>query len=262
MKSLLIASLLCVLFSLDLQANSMKLNTIYYFDPASGIEFIDEDTCMFFNYGSSLGMNFNNAPFRYTYKIEQNDGVSFIEFIDGNDKQRYLILANKDLFILYSETKKQPYKIGFRNFGVMESFDLLSDAKIIKTSSELREESISYKADNLRILDAESPWVDGSKSSGVGETIRIQNWTSQRMVLFLGYVSYRKPFLYSMNSRPKKISILFENTNTLYNYDLEDTPNPQTIDMHNAQGDILITILEVYPGEKYSDLCIHAIASQ
>lgn len=262
MKNLLIASLLCVLLNHELQAKSIELNTIYYFDPASGIEFVEKDKCIFFNYGSSLSMEFKNAPFRYTYRIEQNDGVSFIEFVDGNDKQRYLILASKDLFILYNQFKKQPYMIGFRNFGVMESFDFLSDDTIIEISSELREQSIMYKADNLRKLDINSTWIDGSKSSGVGGTIRIQNWTSKNMVIFLGYLSYSKPFLYSMNSRPKKISICFENTNTIFNYVIEDTPNPQSIDMNNGHGDILITILEVYPGEKYSDLCIHAIASQ
>ncbi|MBQ7611442.1 MAG: hypothetical protein IJU92_00005 [Spirochaetaceae bacterium] len=86
-------------------------------------------------------------------------------------------------------------------------------------------------------------------------------WTS-------GYVSYTNPECYTEYARPKKICITVENprTNdiTRYTYDLADTAQPQVLryDMllfTHSNKKFTISIEEVYPGTKYSDVCVSSI---
>lgn len=80
-----------------------------------------------------------------------------------------------------------------------------------------------------------------------------------------GFQSGTKKNLYKDNSRAKKIQIKNLNNGVETVISLKDTPDEQIISLRNLclyqdlYTKLEITILEVYPGEKYKDLCIQAI---
>ena len=71
--------------------------------------------------------------------------------------------------------------------------------------------------------------------------------------------------MFLSNSRAKKIEIKCLQTNKIIKTELKDIRDKQIIDLSDLRIqkdsciDIEIKILEVYPGEKYKDLCIQAI---
>ncbi|MBQ0166531.1 MAG: hypothetical protein KBT02_05420 [Treponema sp.] len=128
-------------------------------------------------------------------------------------------------------------------------------------SSELKEGSITYSAGNLASFDQKTPWVEGVAGNGIGEYVSFHT-AYQYLYLFSGYISYDKPYLYEQNARPKKIKITItdKGSSQEFIFDLEDTPNPQTLAFPDRMyGDATLEILDVYPGTKYQDTCIHAI---
>lgn len=77
----------------------------------------------------------------------------------------------------------------------------------------------------------------------------------------IGFVSYERPYLYEENSRPRKLNISVAGKFS-FTADLVDTPNFQTINLPQTFGrndELVIEILEVYPGTKYEDTCINNI---
>ena len=74
-----------------------------------------------------------------------------------------------------------------------------------------------------------------------------------------GYISYKKPYLYKMNNRIKKIKVTGVKSGVSKVLDVLDTPHPQTVDISFITDieDIRVEIVEVYKGTKYDDTCIH-----
>ena len=146
----------------------------------------------------------------------------------------------------------------------MRGLELINQPTNISASSELVENGYVYSAKNLGNFNLTEPWVEGVAGNGEGEYI-ILSGNCTYIYLFNGYVSYSKPYLYERNSRIKKIKITATTKKSTqeFFFDLQDTPNPQKLNLGKRfTDDIKLEIKEVYPGNKYEDTCLHALLFQ
>ena len=106
-----------------------------------------------------------------------------------------------------------------------------------------------------------NPGLREWKTTELGKKFNLLG-TVQLCIFFNGFISFEKPYLYNANSRIKKILLSFpdEIDRTPITVELEDTPNPQKINLgFRCKSLIKIKILEVYNGNKYDDACLHGI---
>ncbi len=133
------------------------------------------------------------------------------------------------------------------------------------SNSFLKESNAVYSAQNLSTLEG-LPWASGN-GYGIGDiiTIKLPVRSTEQLILYNGFQSKEKPYLYEQNSRVKKISITHKELNKKIEYIFNDSLEKQEIDISNfldnygTEATLQIQILEVYPGSKYKDLCIQAI---
>ncbi len=131
-------------------------------------------------------------------------------------------------------------------------------------TSELKEKNASYVAENLRKKEG-LPWASAN-GYGIGEKINILLPTSYfNLYFYNGFQSDSRKDLYKANSRVKKIRIRNCEIDVSKEFIIKDVPEAQYINLEdlcldiNVFTNLEITILEIYPGEKYKDLCIQAI---
>ena len=137
--------------------------------------------------------------------------------------------------------------------------ELYSFPSEIVASSELIEGSKTFYAKNISSLNLDEPWAEGVQGFGIGETISF-SCNAEEIIICSGYISVNKSYLWHENSRPKKISVVFLSSGKSKEYELLDTPNPQSINFgYIYSGKVIIKILDAYPGTKYKDTCIHSI---
>lgn len=104
------------------------------------------------------------------------------------------------------------------------------------------------------------PWVEGKEDFGIGETINLSTQKSfSSLTILNGYVDVKRLDLYKKNSRAKKLKVLDVDNNIEYVFELEDVVEFQTFNFKNETNNIIITIDEVYKGDKWSDTCITGI---
>lgn len=208
------------------------------------VEFSDEE-----DWSSN---NLWNRIFNYTISLKDK----FYELSIQNETHsaKFLILLSNNYLIIYNENKTVLFK-GVAGINI----ELVYFPSNIKVSSELKEGDIIYSGDNIMNLNPNTPWVEGQSGYGVGETISFEV-NCQELIFFNGFVSNNKSYLYLQNSRIKIIEIFFLRDNTSKIYNLEDTPNPQSIIFDNPySGELLIKIMDIYKGTKYSDTCLNGI---
>ena len=142
---------------------------------------------------------------------------------------------------------------------------IISTPKSYKATSELREKNAFYAAENLRTVSG-LPWASAN-GYGIEDkiTIELPRHCLLKLDFYNGYQSETRKDLYKANSRAKKIRIKSLESGNSIEVTLKDTPEKQTIPIseldlcYNIYTNLEITILEVYPGDKYKDLCIQAI---
>ena len=214
-------------------------------------DFIDNEVIFWSEYTSE-------ELYRSDYHFETENSMTYL-VLPGASK-RLLCLANDIVCLLYDNASSEPYFMGFWSLGGSERIDPFQSTDF-SASSELKEGAITYGAGNLASFNLKTPWVEGVDGNGIGEYVTFRmNFTY--LYLFSGYISYDKPYLYEQNARPKKIKITVtdKGNSQEFIFDLEDTPNPQTLTFPDwMKGEAKLEILEVYPGTKYQDTCIHAL---
>ena len=131
----------------------------------------------------------------------------------------------------------------------------------VNQSSFLVEGVTKYSVENLAILNSNTPWVEGVDGYGIGEgfTVDFKLKTDKYLLIINGYISFQKPYLYEQNARIKKIKITGLQSNKTAVLDVLDTPHPQSVDisfLNDTEG-FSVEIVEVFPGTKYEDTCIH-----
>ncbi len=158
-------------------------------------------------------------------------------------------------------------------------FQLIPDRGPVYVSDFLVEDGHHY--DETALTDVtigadKLPWAT-RKDGGVGAFVTLGVDQSRTplagIVIANGYQSPTQPTLYQKNSRVKKIRIdnpaflgLSESesdpgSSWSTEVTLADTPQIQIVPFHRSLLSARITILEVYPGTQYQDLCVSFIAA-
>ena len=191
---------------------------------------------------------------KYRYELIEKDKFLFLE-LQITNKKNYLILLSGENLIVYSTNDSKPIFNGVSK-GSTELYFFPIE---VVASSELVEGNKIYNANNISNLNLDEPWIEGVKGYGIGETITF-SCNAEEMIVCTGYISIKKSYLWLQNSRTKSLKITFKKSGTSISYNLMDSPNPQRITFGFIySGEIQITILDVYPGTKYDDTCIHSI---
>lgn len=138
----------------------------------------------------------------------------------------------------------------------------------IRASSELSDQSgNSYTAANAHDFDFSTAWVEGVDGLGIGEELHMNFELTDMLAIteitiYNGYSKSLKTWL--DNARVKKMA-LFVNQELYANLHLIDSHYSQHFKLgtiKSLQGEktvLTFKILEVYPGEKYSDCAISEI---
>ena len=247
--------------------------------------------CAFANPDFTMGKwynSFKNESYRCSVRFGENKTVEFSEGIDypfGHDfwdktykytakgsKGMYEIvldngmkfnaLVSRHYLVLYEQEKTEPFFIG----GVGISVEAIGLTDTFEASSFLTEKNKSYKPENLKNLNLDSPWVEGAKGYGIGEKITFKTYLGFGIAFFSGYISFRNPSLYEKNARVKKLRLTCVETKNFIEVSLEDTAGGQQIDLSDLFQDekrggmtIQMEILDVYKGTKYADTCVNSI---
>ena len=292
MKKILVILLISIL-PLYLFAQNFSLTGNFFPDLYSTIEFctISENTINFdYRYDledKSLEFNKNHKEgmlfFEITEKFPKEfKGDYYFYSKDVSTSNDMLILAGKqirddsnefgsirikpDEILLFASTEsfEKPRPL----IAPSEHFTEHSFRKYYDCSSFLVEISKGtsnvYKVENLCEYTVDTPWVENAEGDGIGEGFTIQNGYPHEiaypyLLIMNGYISYKKPYLYKMNNRIKKIKVTGVKSGVSKVLDVLDTPHPQTVDISFITDieDIRVEIAEVYKGTKYDDTCIH-----
>jgi hypothetical protein len=227
---------------------------------------------------NSITLNINGDPQdhvsgTYEYESFSKSGMPFIMY----NGQENLILQSDDLLYLFYEDREIDIGINYTTVGLKyagvglqgnrnaEYFSKILPAKTYQASSFFTERAGTssekrYEASNLSYINLDNPWVEGVSGSGIGEYIDLE-WEDDVSALFIvnGFVSYEKPELYQKNNRAKTIKITYSGGNYEIIHTLEDTPNPQTINLGTGTDDVRIEIIDVYRGTQWDDTCISMV---
>ena len=141
----------------------------------------------------------------------------------------------------------------------------ITKAKSYKCSSELREKTAYYAAENLN-TKGELPWASAN-GYGIGDviTIELPRDYNLQLIVLNGFQSETRKDLYIANSRVKRIRIKCIENEHAIDVELQDIQDEQRIDLsvlkmvYDSYVTLEITVLDIYPGERYKDLCIQAI---
>ena len=215
---------------------------------------------------------------KFTYNYEIINGLLFI-YVEEPGFQLDSQYVNKILILdSLSKNSNNPYVTGDLYFGfcnLNNKFDKPSNIiwplirKMELTfgyykdcSSYLIEKNASYPIENLNKIDMDTPWVENAPGDGIGEGFTVVNKDGHKysnLLIMNGYISFDKPYLYSQNSRIKKLKITGCDSGISKVVDVLDTPHPQSVDISFLPEleDIRVEIEEVYKGTKYQDTCLH-----
>jgi hypothetical protein len=223
-------------------------------------------------------------PGRYTISIEHK--ITYINVLwNNNIKEKYLILLQKknneapNYFFLYN-SDGEPYFIGSRcddgyyegDYGLEGDFEMSHinyTMKNIIASSSLTENDFSCTPDKININIGQA-WAEGAEGDGIGEYLvfSYSDGVQRDLYISTGFISYLRPYIFTFNSRPKKIKIT-TNRGKFKIIQLKDTPNFQFLDIRElfideenmlieGVNEIKIELIEVYHGTTYTDTCINS----
>ena len=195
---------------------------------------------------------FTYISFNYNGKLLRRD-------IQHGYKRYLLIYSNDRRVSLYDQNNRMVYSASSLRYTLSSDFD-------VQASSELQEDNIKYSAENCLDEDKLIPWAEDSPGNGTGEYITFipkHNiiFSNIPIVISNGFIDYNRSNLYEDNNRIKKIRVYNVDQNEYLDFNIEDTPNYQVINVgfENKVNNIKVEILEVYQGEKYNDLCINLL---
>lgn len=139
----------------------------------------------------------------------------------------------------------------------------------LAASSHLPDQGkISYRVENLN-GSGKQAWVVGGENYGIGESVtfsftrkhfkvaQMKSVNFNGFTLVNGYAKNKK--VWRENSRVKRL-LIEHNNKPLYEVKLHDSMNVQDIDFKpfyiKAGDTVRVTILEVYPGDKFKDTAL------
>jgi hypothetical protein len=287
MKKNLFFSLLFILYTFFIFAQETPCGYKYSLNENSNMFFMSATKVKVSDF--SKEKNSPNREKTYDYIISKRGALSFIRMhfdtkLHGEyDTPRFFRDSSNEHLFLYCEYFCK--FIGKNNMVVYEfaltsqlrefPFGFFKWCKTARATDEVVEGKITYSVENL--FDAnnftscfamsnngkgEKVVFDSSNDDMAHESSVLENGDVQVLVLISGFVDYNRPHLYKNNSRPKKIKFTLYNPHTKKTttkvFDVKDTPQPQLLRFDQVLRGNVITmeIIDVYPGEKYDDVCI------
>jgi hypothetical protein len=151
--------------------------------------------------------------------------------------------------------------------------DGLNSIKVWSTLTEMAKgEEISYGPERMRhpfydwgdmkinFNNASLFWAEGEPGPGIGGTIEIElSRESDHLMLLNGAVDLSRRYLYKANNRLKRVLIESIEPAFTMEYVFEDVVQFHKISFPQKTRKVILTIKEVYKGEKWDDTCISAI---
>jgi len=171
------------------------------------------------------------------------------EYIYGH---RYLGERGEDapshLNVNYIERGKQ-WSMEHSNYQVKASSTMAADG------------NIAYVAENIRNYWEETAWCEGAPGPGAGEWLEITPAEPKPLLGIQIKPGYQKETLFKANARPKKIQF---NLNGEHQFDaeipdLEESIRIPVTGYAKPVRKIRLTITDIYPGNRFEDLCITGI---
>jgi hypothetical protein len=257
MKSLLSRNYLLLLFFLSegLVFSQGNNRVVYANNPDSVIIFETTNKITIYRLDLITG---NEMEKHGNYTMLMKHGVPFINVTwENKATDDFIMLSNSIACFLYKDP--DPYMFGFSG-GYNRGELVFRTPEDIKASSSLAENGKSYSPDQINLKLGQA-WAEGVRGQGLHEKLFITQPNCTAVHISIGFVSFTKPYLYQENSRPKVINVSVEEKFS-FTVDLLDTPNFQTIILPQELGatdQLVIEILDVYPGTKYEDTCINCI---
>jgi hypothetical protein len=253
-----------VIFSQELGGSEIA-NGKYSFEISSFIE-INEDEIFI---GKSV--QWSHGEIRGKYRTYSKDNFNYLE-VNSYDWKTYLFSYSviEDILILYSMTNGKcisasmtPVKGGMSRLDNYYSFN---------TSSFLTEfigdREYKYPPENLSSGQLNPPWVEGVKGDGIGEWITFYYTEESRsFYIFNGYYDPKYPYLFTKNNRIKRFKLEaysdYNRTEETFRYsqefELEDTPQIQKVEIPRGYKYFKMIILDVYKGTHYEDTCLSGV---
>ena len=219
-----------------------------------------------------INISMNTIDYKYSGKYDLKI-FNMIPYIVIDSKYEMLLLHNEKFGIIspYLPGKKDSNVGDFGSFCITENANNSTKSfesipyDTIKTSSYLVQGNIKYDGENLH-RPSGRPWVEGVDGNGINESIDIE-WKNYKgysdrikvLVISIGYVSFEKPYLYEFNSRPKTIMVENIENGKKKQFNLDDTPNLQILQLDDETMHVKISIIDIYKGTKWEDTCINFI---
>jgi hypothetical protein len=187
------------------------------------------------------------------FVVKYGYSIPFLHINYDNGEYKKLLMIRNDNICALLDDKRLVF------FGTASSFNQREGylpPSIVTATSFLTEKGKSYLPENLtKNPRLESPWADGVQGQGIGEKLYIKNTIASELYVSIGFVSFDRPYLYSMNSRPKEIKISVDSKFSFVQH-LSDTLNYQRVilpEQVEYKDILVIEILSVYEGTRYQD---------
>lgn len=235
------------------------------------------------SFGNGVIADFNLTIDKTDMMLQEGKIISISGIDIKDDKNNYVINKqfknfdlnlNKELIIEYDIN-------GFYIGSFIKNDWSYGNRFSVKATSELKENTTTYFADNLCDGDYTTPWVEASSDFGSKDKLSFTMYGNPEKFSSFYYKNITHLYLlngfrksektYYENNRVKKIRIV-ANGKSYGEYTLKDKPFNEINDFNFAyEADLIdlknqllpekfdIEILEVYPGTKYNDTCISEI---
>lgn len=136
----------------------------------------------------------------------------------------------------------------------------------VKASSVLpAADDQTYEAENIKNFWSAATWSEGKPGLGIGEWLELKPIAPKPLTMIEIQPGYSKSeALFAANSRPRKIRVDL-NDDHQFTVDVPDSKEVFTIPVlgySKSVKKIRLTFLEVWPGQKFEDLCVSGIRLQ
>ncbi len=223
----------------------------------------------------------NNYYCEYTYNYKSRISESSVDLGVGTDKAKNQLSIfvsfekmSQEEIDLYSNDLKRALEYNEANKNSFEShtekhsnyrFDYSATSYL---TENLSSGTVYYRPSNLS-SEFGTPWVpENNGNKGIGEKIVLKGQWDNHLCLALrnGFQSSTKADMYEKNARVKKLKITCSESGESLVTNVSDDKNVQYIDVRailpqEDMGNItlVLEVMEVYNGTKYTDLCIDSI---